>query len=316
MDKVALRFLLRERRALIAPEAHGLSRPTRQGRRAPGLSQAQVDQLLHRAPDTYGRLESGRYPNPPVDLLEDVARLLGMNEHDWMALWRYALGQDPPHPLHTRSGEVVPGVWREVLDGISHMAYVSDRSWNLLAYNEPFAALFAGRRVPDNVMHWMTVAPEGRAMLVRWETAWAPLVLPQLRAALAADPHDPVLAGIERDVLADPVAARIYESAGAYLRPREGERPVHHAEQGPGWVTVCAAQPMAAPRARLMILPFRAGERPAGGRTLPLRARRGAAGRTGAGVAGTGHLPERAGKAWGAGRLLASRGQAHIRTQR
>lgn len=296
MDKVALRFLLRERRALITPEAHGLSRPTRQGRRAPGLSQAQVDQLLHRAPDTYGRLESGRYPNPPVDLLEDVARLLGMNEHDWMALWRYALGQDPPHPLHSRSGEVVPGVWREVLDGISHMAYISDRSWNLLAHNEPFAALFPGRRVPDNVMHWMTVDPAGRDMLVRWETAWAPLVLPQLRAALAADQGDPVLAGIERDVLADPVAARIYESAGAYLRPREGERPVRHAERGPGWVTVCGAQPMAAPRARLMILPFRAGERPDAGRMLPLRARRAVPQRAVADGRGAGRPPERGGR--------------------
>ncbi|WP_236244712.1 helix-turn-helix domain-containing protein [Streptomyces sp. CC210A] len=273
MDKVALRFLLRERRALIAPEDHGLSRPTRQGRRAPGLSQAQVDQLLHRAPDTYGRLESGRYPNPPLDLLEDVARLLGMNEHDWVALWRYALGQDPPYPLHPRSGEVVSGAWQEVLDGVSHMAYVSDRSWNLLAHNEPFAALFPGRCVPENTMRWMTVDPEARVMLPRWETAWAPLVLPQLRAARAADPGDPVLAGIEREVLADPVAARIYESAGAYLRPVEGERPVQHAERGPGWVSVCAAQPMAAPRARLIILPFRAGEEPAVRRTRPLRAR-------------------------------------------
>ncbi len=191
-----------------------------------------------------------------------MARLLGMNEHDWVALWRYALGQDPPYPLHPRSGEVVSGAWQEVLDGVSHMAYISDRSWNLLAHNEPFAALFPGRRVPENTMRWMAVARRPRVMLPRWETAWAPLVLPQLRAARAADPGDPVLAGIEREVLADPAAARIYGSAGAYLRPVEGERPVHHAERGPGWVSVCAAQPMAAPRARLIVLPFRPGEEP------------------------------------------------------
>ncbi|WP_175409419.1 helix-turn-helix domain-containing protein [Streptomyces sp. TRM64462] len=281
MDKVALRFLLRERRALIAPESHGLSRPTRQGRRAPGLSQAQIDQLLHRAPDTYGRLESGRYPNPPVDLLEDVARLLGMNEHDWVALWRYALGQDPPHPLHPRAGEVVAGVWQEALDGMAHMAYVSDRSWNLLAFNEPFAALFPGRRVPDNTMRWMAVDPEARAVLTRWETAWAPLVLPQLRAALAAEPGNPTLCGIVKEVLDDPVAARIYESASAYVHPDGGERPVCHAERGPGWVSVCAAQPMAAPRARLVILPFRPAGRPRA-RPRPLRARPAAPSRDGA----------------------------------
>ncbi|WP_308406858.1 MmyB family transcriptional regulator [Streptomyces sudanensis] len=220
MDKVALRHLLRERRALIAPESHGLSRPSRQGRRAPGLSQAQVDHLLHRAPDTYGRLESGRYPNPPVDLLEGVARLLGMNEQEWVALWRYALGQDPPGPLDARSGEVVPGVWRSALDGISHMAYVSDRSWNLLAYNGAFAALFPGRRVPSNVMRWMAVEPEARSVLRHWETWWAPLVLPQLRAAIAADPEDPTLRGIEKEVLDDPVAAGVYGSASAYVHPQ------------------------------------------------------------------------------------------------
>ncbi|KUH35604.1 hypothetical protein ATE80_28300 [Streptomyces kanasensis] len=229
--------------------------------------------MLHRAPDTYGRLESGRYANPPVDLLEDVARLLGMNEHEWVALWRYALGQDPPHPLNARAGEAVPGTWQLALDGVTHMAYISDRSWNLLAYNEPFAALFPGRRVPANVMRWMTVEPEARSVLRHWETSWAPLVLPQLRAAIAADPEDPTLCGIEKEVLDDPPAARVYESARAYVHPDGSERPVHHAEHGPGWITVCAAQPMAAPRARLLILPFRAGEHHSGGRLRPLRAR-------------------------------------------
>ncbi|GAA4889753.1 helix-turn-helix domain-containing protein [Streptomyces coeruleoprunus] len=273
MDKVALRFLLRERRALITPESHGLSRPTRQGRRAPGLSQAQIDQLLHRAPDTYGRLESGRYPNPPVDLLQDVARLLGMNEQEWIALWRYALGQDPPHPLNSASGEEVPGVWQEALAGISHMAYVNDRSWNLLAHNVHFAAMFPGRRVPTNTMRWMAVEPEARKVLCNWETAWAPLVLPQLRAALAADPDDQTLAQIEKEVLADPVASRVYESASAYIHPDGDERPLNHAELGPGWVTMCAAEPMAAPGARMIILVFHPGEHRRHARIRPLRAR-------------------------------------------
>ncbi|MEE1757410.1 MmyB family transcriptional regulator [Streptomyces sp. SP18CS02] len=273
MDKVALRSLLRERRALITPESHGLSRPTRQGRRAPGLSQAQMDQILHRAPDTYGRLESGRYPNPPADLLQDVARLLGMNEQEWIALWRYALGQDPPHPLNSRSGEEIPGVWQEALDGISHMAYVNDRSWNLLAHNEAFATLFPGRQVPANTMRWMTVDPQARGTLSDWETAWAPLVLPQLRAALAADPADQTLAQIEKEVLADPVAARLYDASSAYIHPDGDERPLHHAELGEGWVTMCAAQPLAAPGARMIILVFHPGRYRCHARVPALRAR-------------------------------------------
>ncbi|MCX5384899.1 helix-turn-helix domain-containing protein [Streptomyces sp. NBC_00083] len=273
MDKSALRSLLRERRALIQPESHGLSRPTRQGRRAPGLSQAQIDQLLHRAPDTYGRLESGRYPNPPADLLQDVARLLGMDEQEWTALWRYCLGQDPPFPLNARSGAEIPGVWQEAVDAIGHMAYVNDRSWNLLTHNDRWAQMFPGRRVPGNVMRWMALDPAAREILTDWEHAWAPLVLPQLRAALAADPADRTLAGIEQDVLADPLAAPIYHSAGASLHLDGDERPLHHAVQGPGWATVCAAQPMSAPGARLIILVFHPGEERRHARTPVLRAK-------------------------------------------
>ncbi|WP_443074877.1 helix-turn-helix domain-containing protein [Streptomyces sp. NBC_01431] len=67
-----------------------------QGRRAPGLTQSQIERLLNRPDGVYQRLEPGRYPNPPADLLQDVARLFGMNKHEWDALWRYARHGSPP----------------------------------------------------------------------------------------------------------------------------------------------------------------------------------------------------------------------------
>ncbi|MFB9558669.1 helix-turn-helix transcriptional regulator, partial [Streptomyces roseoviridis] len=122
MNKPALRALLRERRALIEPEDHGLTRPTGQGRRARGLTQQQVDELTARATHTYSRLETGRYPNPPVDYLRQVARLFGLNEQEWISLCRYAGIGDPPGPLHPSTGLEVPGVWQEAVDGFQHMA--------------------------------------------------------------------------------------------------------------------------------------------------------------------------------------------------
>ncbi|MGH4034960.1 helix-turn-helix domain-containing protein [Actinomycetota bacterium Odt1-20B] len=271
MNKSALRALLRERRALIAPESHGFTRPTGQGRRARGLSQHQVDQLLHRALGTYHRLESGNYPNPPTGLLRDVARLFGLNEQEWVSLCRYALLQDPPGPLHPTSGKEIPGVWQEAVAGIRHIAYVSDASWDLLAYNEPFAALFPDRAVPSNTMRWMLL--DGRGVLTDWHTAWAPLVMPQLRAALAARPEDDVLRQIEKEILADPDAAPIYQAGhDSFPHPDGDERPLLHAEMGPGWVTMCAAQPMTAPGARLIILVFHPGTQRAHLRAPMLRA--------------------------------------------
>lgn len=97
-SKAALRKLLTERRALIDPAGHGFSRPSKQGRRAPGLTQHQVDELTTRSSGTYRRLESGAYTNPPADYLRDVATLFALNEQEWTSLCRYAGIGDPPAP--------------------------------------------------------------------------------------------------------------------------------------------------------------------------------------------------------------------------
>jgi hypothetical protein len=258
-DKPALKKLLKDARARIPPETHGFTRPTRQGRRAPGLTQHQVDQLLNRATDTYHRLETGAYANPPTDLLRDVATLFCFTEQEWVALCRYARGEDPPGPLYDTSGDRVPGAWQDAVDGITHMAYVTDASWNVLACNSRFHTLFDGGRAPANTMRWMLL--DGRPQLTDWATAWAPFVLPQLRGALATRPDDTTLRGIEHDVLADPVARPLYEAGGASIHPDGDERPIRHATEGDGWVTMCVAQPMAAPGSRFMILIFRPGPR-------------------------------------------------------
>ncbi|GAA0387746.1 helix-turn-helix domain-containing protein [Streptomyces luteireticuli] len=261
MDKGALQGLLRERRALIAPEEYGLTRPSRQGRRAPGLTQAQMDQLLHRAYGTYNRLETGSYPNPPEELLRDVARILAFNEHDWTLLWLYTLHRDPPTCLHPRSGTEVRGAWQDVVEGMSHVAYITDQSWRLVTYNRAFADIFPGRRVPSNTMRWMLLEPEAREILMGWSEYWLPMVLPQLRAGIAALPGDETLLAIEKDVLADPEAGPLYESGGhSYIHPDGDERPLNHTLLGPGWVSLCTAEPLSSPRARLMIMVFRPGK--------------------------------------------------------
>jgi hypothetical protein len=264
VNRQALTKLLRDRRAQITPESHGLSRPTGPGRRARGLSQEQVDQLLCYSARTYQRLESGNYPNPPVDLLRDVARLYGMNEQEWISLCRYARGEDPPGPLYDTSGHAVPAAWQDAVNAVQSPAYVTDASWNLITCNTHFHQLFDTGLAPANTMRWMLI--DGRTQLTDWTTAWAPLVMPQLQAALAQRPDDRVLKQIEADVLADPV--------GANIHPDGDERPIRHATLGPGWVTMCVAQPLTAPGSRFMILVFRPGPRRTVGKPPMLQARR------------------------------------------
>ncbi|MFF8840475.1 helix-turn-helix transcriptional regulator [Streptomyces sp. NPDC015130] len=274
MNRKALKALLVERRALIEPEDHGLTRPSRQGRRAPGLAQQQVDELTGRAANTYYRLESGRYPNPPVDYLEQVGRLFGLNEQEWGSLCRYAGIGDPPTPLNRSAGLEVAGVWQKALEGISHPAYVNDASWNLLAHNQAFADLFPGGQVPANTMRWMLLDPRGRDMLLSWRTVWAPLVLPQLRAALAVRPDDETLLQIAKEAAEDPDLGALWESGGGHIHPDGDERPIHHALRGPGHVTMCAAEPLGARGARLIILIYHPGHTKQHTRLPMLRARR------------------------------------------
>ncbi|WP_438297260.1 MmyB family transcriptional regulator [Streptomyces sp. HUAS TT7] len=270
MDKAALKILLEKKRAAIRPEDCGLPRPlARQGRRAPGLTQSQIERLLNRADGVYQRLESGRYTNPPADLLQDVARLLGMNEHEWNALWRYAAGMEAPHPLHPASGQKVSDVWINALPHFSDMAYINNESWEVLGGNELFSRLFPDQKQPQNTMRWMLLNPDAREILIDWENAWAPLIIPQMRAALAARPDDRILRAIEKDVLADPVAGPLYEAVPDLFVPLDGdERPLLHPDHGPCWVTVCAAEPLGSPGARLIIL--RVASEPRLGRPQPL----------------------------------------------
>lgn len=270
MHKQSLQQFLRERRARISPESVGLSRPTaKQGRRAAGLSQHQVDQLLGRSTNTCQRLEAGRYPNPPYDLLRDLGQLLNLTEDEWVMLNRYARSQEPPGPLRPDSGYQVLGTWEEAVSGMDHMAYVCDAAWNVLAYNPLFVSMFPSEQVPGNILRWMCLADEAREVLTDWETAWAPRIFPQLRAALAAG-GNPTLQQIEDDILADPDIGPLYWGPGVVNHPDGDERPLKHPIAGPGWVTICSAAPHSSPGARLVILLFRTGERRAVNRP-PLR---------------------------------------------
>uniref|UniRef100_UPI0030E03627 MmyB family transcriptional regulator n=1 Tax=Streptomyces tubercidicus TaxID=47759 RepID=UPI0030E03627 len=270
MNKDALYGLLESRRALIDPASVGLERPQRQGRRAPGLSQDQVDQIAGYGNRTYNRLINGTFGTPSFDLLRAYACALRLTEQEWFAMCRYARGDDPNSPLHARSGLEVPGMWQDVIDGIRHMAYITDQSYRRLGHNEAFAALFPHTGPPTDMMRWMCLDDEARGaddgtpgVLTDWETVWAPYVLPQLRAARAALPGDEHLADTEQLVISDPRAGALYEKREtAQVHPDGQERPVLHPTLGPCWAQICAAEPLSSPNARVMIVKLSPGATP------------------------------------------------------
>lgn len=96
-----LGLFLRARRALVRPEDVGLSAGSR--RRVAGLRREEVAVLAGVSTDYYVRLEQGRERNPSAQVIEALARVLGLEEDAVDHLHRLARpvagrAQDRPHP--------------------------------------------------------------------------------------------------------------------------------------------------------------------------------------------------------------------------
>ncbi|EDY49227.1 transcriptional regulator [Streptomyces clavuligerus] len=285
-NKEALRHFLKWRRQLIDPVELGWPKRTGRGRRAPGLSQAQVAQALYVSERTYGDLERGE-SRPGPEFLDNVASVLRMDEREREALYVYALGHEPPASLDPAAGTTVAPAWQRAVSQVSGQAsYVNDVSWNILAYNEEFVRMFPQRtaeepRLPErNMMRWMLLREEAREHhLVDWRARWAGPVAAQLRAAVAAYPENEGLQLLDHEVSEDPVVGPIYrDPALAYVQPDGDSLPLRHAGyEAPqdsrdlrtrccdghvpsqlGAVTMCAAAPLGSPGARIFLLPFSA----------------------------------------------------------
>ncbi|MGW4802980.1 helix-turn-helix domain-containing protein [Kitasatospora sp. NPDC004272] len=256
-DADALRLLLTTRRGKLQPEDVGLPGrpPGVRGRTSLGLTQEQVDELTHRSTGTYKRFESGRL-SATEEYLYDLGRALRLSEQEWQGLWVYLHGRQPPRPLDRHASEAVHSGWTSVLRHLSLPGYVTDQGWNLVTGNELFIRIFPDGIPPGNTMEWMLLSPDGRRTLKDWETSWAPLVLPQLRAAMVAYPENETLRRLNEMVRRDPVCGPMYQNSNAaYLNPDGDVRRLFH--WGLGRVVsvrMNTAEPGGAPGARLMVL--------------------------------------------------------------
>ncbi|MFJ2774811.1 helix-turn-helix domain-containing protein [Streptomyces sp. NPDC087300] len=290
-NKVALRQLLTWKREQLDPARQpGLpSWPPRRGRgrRAPGLSQAQVAQLLYVSERTYADFERGEKAAPAVEFLDDVARVLQLEEHERIALYVYAVGYEPPHAQDPLAGTSVPAAWEvAVRHVVGQACYVNDVAWNVVAYNDDFIRMFP--RAPDaepalpegNLMRYMLLNEEAREHhLVHWESDWAVPLTAQLRNAVAQHPDNDDLQQLDQEIAADPVSGPIYRANHvAYVHPNGDTRRMRYPWYGPpdaqdppdrccerhapsqeGDVTMCAAMPLGSPGARFFLLVFEPG---------------------------------------------------------
>ncbi|MEU8432809.1 helix-turn-helix transcriptional regulator [Streptomyces sp. NPDC029216] len=190
MDELAA--FLRTRRARVLPETVGI--PTDARRRVSGLRREEVAHLSGVSVDYYVRLEQGRARQPSAQVLDALARALGLDGVEREHLHR--LAHRPAHaPRRASAARPRPELLR-VLDLVADApAFLIDHRMTVLAANR-LADLLYGRRLQGlNIARHVFLSEEGRALFADWEACTLDTV-GHLRLSAGHHPDDPELAAL------------------------------------------------------------------------------------------------------------------------
>lgn len=178
---------LRARRELIRPEDVGLRDNSH--RRVPGLRRDELAMLAGISTEYYTRLEQGRDRHPSTQVLDAIARALGLDED--AAAHLHALGA-PEAPRRRRTERVRPGV-RLLLDAWHNTpAYVQGPFQDVLAAN-PLAVAVSPIFTPgSNILRAVLLDPAVQESLPGWQNRVGSLVA-ALRVMVGPDVDDPRL---------------------------------------------------------------------------------------------------------------------------
>jgi transcriptional regulator with XRE-family HTH domain len=182
---------LRARRELVDPRDVGLR--VAGVRRTPGLRREEVATLAGISADYYLRLEQGRDRNPSPQVLESLARVLGLDA----TATQYLLGLAAARPARPRRSrprpQQVPRGIRQLLGALNLPAFAESRMFDVLAVNDLASALSPAIRPGENRLRSMFLDPAERDMYPDWDRAIAGLVA-SFRASIGTDNDDPQVA--------------------------------------------------------------------------------------------------------------------------
>ena len=218
-----------------SPEAAGL--PAGGRRRAAGLRREELAMLAGISVDYVTRLEQGRASSPSAQVVEALARALRLSETERAHLFRLA-GLVLPAP-DTVPRYITPSVHR-LLDRLSGTPVaVSDASWTLLTYNQPYAALMGDPsewRGNQRNGAWRNLV-EPRSSRVRQppeaRRAFEAAIVSDLRTAMARYPADRHLRQLIADLHANsPRFAELWDSGAVGRHEATERKTIDHPQAG------------------------------------------------------------------------------------
>jgi transcriptional regulator with XRE-family HTH domain len=186
---------LRSRRGRLSPTDVGF--PDTDRRRAPGLRREEVCSIAGVAVSWLARLEQGRAHSVSPDVLGALAQALRLDETERAHLFALA-GLRTDHRDAPQS-QVTPAL-RVLLDELDpNPAYLLDRAWNIVAWNNAEAALFPGLLDPAhpiaNLLELVFENTDLQRLMVDHDQECVRLVS-QFRLHRAEWPDDPDLADL------------------------------------------------------------------------------------------------------------------------
>ncbi|MEV2218646.1 helix-turn-helix transcriptional regulator [Nocardia vinacea] len=184
---------LRTRRSRVDPGSVGIATDSR--RRVAGLRREEVAHLSGVSVDYYVRLEQGRARQPSAQVLDALARVLGLAEVEREHLHR--LARRPQRPAKSAPNvRIRPGL-RRVLDLIPDApAFIVDHRLEVMAGNRLAELLYGQSPMKGlNTARHIFLDDDGRSLYAEWDVCTRDVV-GHLRLAAGKYPDDPKLSAL------------------------------------------------------------------------------------------------------------------------
>ncbi|MFE5327960.1 helix-turn-helix domain-containing protein [Embleya sp. NPDC056575] len=225
----ALGGFLRARRGRVAPEHVGLVGGRR--RRVRGLRREELAQLAGISVDYYVRLEQGRATQPSPEVLDALARALGLDAAEHRHLITLAGTRHVPAP----TARVSPLI-QQILDSLTRLpAFATNHRLDTVAWNDLGAELVGGLADPSrrdrNNARFLFLDPASRLVFPEWEER-AEDAVGQLRVSAGRYPDDAELATLITELSTHSADFRRIWATGKVLVCGAGHKSVHHPAVG------------------------------------------------------------------------------------
>jgi transcriptional regulator with XRE-family HTH domain len=251
--RTELSDFLRSRRAKVAPEQVGLE--PNGHRRTPGLRREEVAQLAGVGLSWYTWLEQGRDIRPSSQVLDAVARVLGLDAAERAHLFHLARVELPlPEGDFPREASPALRAFVEALD--PHPAYAFGPRFDVLAWNAASVPIFHdwGAEPPErrNLLWWLFTDSSWDRSSPNWEST-AKHTLARFRAQHARRPDDPSFAALVEQLTETSPQFRAWWPRHEVIGEQAGTKTIEHPELGTLRLHHLQSTPTSDPDLRLTI---------------------------------------------------------------